>query len=68
MHACIIRAFGHLEHPSILDSMVPARLTLLERDHLLDVWLLSGPDRVELLPNFVLPVLALHDQIVKDLN
>ena len=68
MHACIIRAFGHLEHASILDSMVPARLTFLEGDHLLDVWLLSGPDRVELLPDFVLSVLALHDQIVQDLN
>ena len=68
MHACIIRAFGHLEHASILDSMVPARLTLLEGDHLLDVWLLSRPNGVELLPDFVLPVLALHDQIVKDLN
>ena len=41
--------------------MVPARLTFLEGDHLLDVGLLSGPDRVEFLPDFILSVLALHD-------
>ena len=55
---------AHLEHVAILDGMVPASLTLLERDHLLDVRLLLRSDVVQLRSNFVLAILTLQDQAV----